>query len=150
MGPFEESVEFGTAHTGQTIGRAQYRAGGVVADDDDAGLFAGGKLKAMNGKAGAEIVTIPAIGPCGADMPPHRGEVYALPFCGLMTITGKGRFRFRAVAQRTGQTVGQIALAFTAQRGQHRQIMRPCNDGMAELQFQQAGDFLMPRMVEPG
>src|SRR5690606_26377045 len=66
IGPFEENVELGTAHTGQTVGRAQDRAGGAVADDDNPGLVAGDKLKAMSDKAGAEVVSISAIGPGGA------------------------------------------------------------------------------------
>src|SRR5690606_29115539 len=123
MRPFEESVEVAAAGTGEPIGSPQHHAGGRIADDYDAGFFAGCQVDAMTGKAGTEIVTTTACGPCGTDMLPDRGEVYTLPLRSLMAVTGIGRCRFGAMAERTGQTVGQIVMTLITERGQYRHVM---------------------------
>lgn len=90
----------------------------------------------MSGKSGAEVASVDAIGPCGADMLPHDGEVDAVPFGGLMAVAPIGRCRFGAMAQRTGQSVGQIVMALSAQRGENGSIMSTGDDGVAEFQFE--------------
>lgn len=116
--------------------------------DPDAGLRARLDRKPMIGKALAQNGDAGRIGTGAAKNLTHNGQIDPLPFCRLMQFSGKGGDGALTLGQTGKELVGKRALPLGPQRRQHGPVMRPRHYGMTESQFKNAGDLLMPGMIE--
>ena len=150
MFPFEEIVELGSTNSGQAIGGTENAAGCGVTDDGDTGLVTCRQFKAMTGEAGAEVVAIGAGGPSQANVLAGQSQIDAVAFPGLVSLNAIGRNGLRPVPQSACQTAREFVVALTSQSGENGHVMSASDDGMAEFEFEQSGNFLMPCTVETG
>ncbi|HEV7416294.1 MAG TPA: hypothetical protein VGN98_09055 [Tianweitania sediminis] len=106
--------------------------------------------EAMGGQPPTQFGAGGRVGTGGTDIFAHNGEVDPSPLRSLMLGAGKGGGGAFSLTQMHGKPGGYVDLAFGTQGGEDGQVMRPGNNGMAEQDFELAGDLLMPGAIKPG
>ncbi|WP_291375084.1 hypothetical protein [Devosia sp.] len=142
-----EDVEVGLALAGEAVGGTKELAIRPQ-HHPRSGLFPPSQGQTVSGKPLTQLDAADHVGTGGADIFADDSQIDPDPFRRLMLGAGEGGGWALPLPQMCDQLAGYLGLSLGTQGSEDGKVMRPGDDGMAEQDFDLAGNLFMPSMVE--